>query len=273
MWEAIIGAAVALIGSLVASGKDAEAQRVREQMANEFGNNILPQLDKAVAQQAGKSAFETNAEDSTGRRAELDTLAQLDDAYRTGGSTDADLAAYDAARRKVSKAANSKAANAAMVATQRGQNNTGLGQVLAAQGSQDELESLASLDADLANAARGRAQQALLAKGQMAGQVRGDDWRALSTKLSAADVANRFNATQRQQAELINQNLPQQQYNNRLALLQARNAARLGVAQGLERQGNDARQTAGGLGQGAISFGSSWKDDEDNPHGDSGGSH
>lgn len=271
--EALIGAIIGLIGNLIGAGKDAEAQRIREMAAQEFGNDILPHIDKAIAQQVGKSAFETTAEDSTGRRAELDTLAQLDDAYRTGGSTNADLAAYDAARRKVSKAANSKSANASMVATARGQNNTALGQVLAAQGSQDELEALASLDGDLANGARNRAQQALLAKGQMAGQVRGDDWRALSTKLSAADVANRFNATQRQQAELINQNLPQQQYNNRLALLQARNAARLGVAQGLEKQGADARQTAGGLGQGAISFGSSWKDDEDNPHGDSGGSH
>lgn len=262
-YAAIIGAIAGLIGNLIGAGKDAEAQRIREQAAAEFGDEILPQLDKAVAQEAGRSAFETNPEDTTGRRAELDTLAQLDEAYRTGGSTQADLAAYDAARRKVSRAASSKAANAGLQATQRGQANTGLGQVLAAQGSQDELEALASLDAELANGARGRAQQALLAKGQMAGQVRGDDYRALSGRLSAMDLANRFNASQRQQAELYNAGLSQQNYNNRMALLQARNAARQGVVSGLERQGAQDRQTAAGVGNSAISFGQAWDEEND----------
>lgn len=257
-YAAIVAAVAGLIGSFISMGKDVEAQNLREKMAAEYGDDILPDLDRAVAQQAGQSAFETNREDTTGRRAQLDVLGELQSQYETGGNTAADLAAYDAARNKVARAAASQRANTQLDAARRGQAGSGLAAVLAAQSGQSELNALAELDADLATGARNRAFQALQARGQLASGMRGDDWRALEARAGASDLMNRFNATQRQSAELYNVGLPQQNFNNRMALLSARNAALNGVAQGLQQQGAAARQTAAGVGNSILSYGQAW---------------
>lgn len=268
MWEAIIAAAAALIGSLISAGKEAEAQALRERMAAEYGPEILPELDRAVAQEAGAAAPRT--ENDANRRAQLDTLAELDEVYRTGGRTDADEAAYNQAGRKVAARAGQRAGEAGIDAARRGQAGGPLAGVLAMQGGQDELEALASLDAEIASSGRNRALQALTTKGGMANSIRGDDWRALEAEADATDLMNRFNASQRQAAEMYNVQLPQQRFSNNMQRLAAQNAARSGVAAGLEGQGAAARQTAAGVGNAALSYGQGWDwgtkehDDEEN---------
>ena len=257
----LIAGAVAAIGALISAGKEAEAQKIREQMAAEYGPDILPDLDAAIAEQAGPAALEGMQEDGTGRQAQVDTLAELDNVYQTGGRTDADEAAYKVAGRHVAQRAGQRAGDIGIEAARRGQTGSGLSAVLQAQGGQDELEALASLDAEVASSGRGRALQALGMKGQLASGVRGDDWRAMSGRADATDLMNRFNASQRQQTTLRNAGLSQQQFDNNMNRLAGQGAARSGVAAGLERQGQNVRETAAGLGNAALSFGSAWDDD------------
>lgn len=254
----IIAAAVAAISAFVSAGKEGEAQRLRERMAAEYGPEILPDLDKAVAQQAGPSAFQSATENDSGRSEQLDVLRELENEYQTGGRSDADMAAYDVAKRKVAQQGRARAGDIAIEGARRGQAGGTLGAVLASQAGQDELDALASMDADLASSGRGRAMQALGMRGQMASGLRGDDWRSLEARASATDLMDRFNASQRQQSELYNVTLPQQQYDNNMQRLAAQNAAREGQAAGYERSGAAARQTGAGIANSAMSFGAAW---------------
>lgn len=261
-YAAIIAAAVSAIGALVSGGKEAEAQRLREQIAAEYGPEILPDLDRALAQEAGQSAFATTAEDQSGRAAQLDVEGELADIYDTGGSTAADRAAYDVARRGVSQRAAGAAQGNAIEAARRGQSAGLLGGVLASQTGQDELEALGGLNAEIASAGRQRALQALQARGNLATSRRAADWGVRSERANAADLMNRFNATQRQQAEMYNVGLPQQQFENNMRRLAGQTGAREGVAAGYEQQGANARETAAGVGNSILSYGQAWDDSQ-----------
>lgn len=266
--DAIIAAAVAAIGMLISAGKDAEAQGIRQRIADEFGPQILPELDAAVAQEAGPAANRT--EDDAMRREQLATLAELDDVYQTAGQTDADEAAYTVAGRKVAQRAGQQAGDIGIEAARRGQTGSGLGATLGAASGQSELEALAGMDAEIASSGRDRGLRALGMKSSLASGVRGDDWKALSGQGDATDMMNRFNATQRQQMTLRNAGLAQQQFDNMMRQRSAKGAALTGVAGGLSQQGADARQTAGGVANSVLSYGSAWDepdvDDEENDH-------
>lgn len=257
-YAAIVAAIASIIGALFSAGKEGDAKALRERMAAEYGDEILPELDKAIAQEAGPSALASLTEAPEGRAAQLDVMGELGDIYDSAGNTMADQAAYDAARRGVSQRASSMSQNAAIDAARRGQTGTGLAPILAASAQQGELEALAGLNADIASDARGRALQALMSRGGMASNLRAADWGVQRDKATAVDTMNRFNASQRQQAELYNVGLPQQDFDNRLALLRQKHGIQEGVAQGDERSGAAARQTAAGVGNSALSYGQAW---------------
>lgn len=257
-YGAIIAAAASAITALIAGGQEQEAQRLREQIAAEYGPQVLPDLEKAVAQEAGPSAFEGLTADDTGRQTQLDVDQELANIYDSGGRTQEDEAAFNVARRGVSQRAAQRAGDAAITAAQRGQTAGPMGAVLASQSGQDELEALAGLNAEVAASGRQRALQALMSRGQMAGQMRGQDWQQLSERANATDLMNRFNASQRQGVETFNRGLPQQQFDNNMGRLAAQSAAINGQAAGLERQAAGTRQMGAGLANSALSYGQAW---------------
>lgn len=273
MWEAIIAAAAALIGSLVSAGKEAEAQALREKMAAQYGPEILPHLDEAVAKTAGPSEFQNLTEDPRNKATQDEVSTQLADIYDTAGQTQADQAAYDVARRGVSQRAAGQAGNIAIESARRGVGNGGVSAALASQSGQDELEALAGLNAQIAASGRERGLQALTARGGLASQQRSQDWNARSGRATAMDLMNRFNASQQQAVEMYNKGLPQQNFDNTMRLNSARDSATAGVAGGLEQQGANARQTAAGLSNAALSYGQAWdwSQDPNNPKNKGGG--
>lgn len=259
-YAAVIGAVVGLFTQLLAMGQEGEALALRKQLAAQYGDDILPHLDKAVAQVAPDSAFGQLA--GTSNRPQMEVDAELANIYDTAGQTTADQAAYDVARRGVSQAAGQQAGDIASMAARRGGVTGGLQAALISQTGQDELNALGGLNASIAADSRGRALQALMGRASNASAMRGQDWREASDRAAALDLTNRFNATQQQQAELTNQQLPQQAFNNRLALLAGRQGATEGAAGNLERAAAGTRQQGAQLGQSAISFGQAWDDDE-----------
>jgi hypothetical protein len=258
MEGAIIGAFVALLGTLISSGKEAEAQHLRQQIADQYGPDILPEIDRQIAQETGKSAFETSQMPAQGRAAQVDVDQELANIYDTAGNTAADQSAYDLARRNVSRVASTNSANAGLSAARRGQAGGGLGAILASQSGQDELDALAGLDAQMAADSRSRGLAALNARAGNASSLRGGDWRELEGRASAIDLNNRFNASQRTGAAQWNAGIPQQNFNNEITRLSGRSAAVNGVAQGMDRSADAVRQTAGGVGNAAASYGQSW---------------
>ena len=259
-YAAVIGAVIGLFTQLLAMGQEGEALSLRKQLAAQYGDDILPHLDKAVAQVAPESAFGQLA--GTSNRPQREVDAELQNIYDTAGQTQADQAAYDVARRGVSQAAGQQAADVASTSARRGGVTGGLQAALISQTGQDELNALGGLNASIAADSRGRALQALMGRASNASAMRGQDWREASDRASALDLTNRFNATQQQQAELINQQLPQQAFENKLGLLAGRRGATEGAASNLERSAQGTRQTGAGLGQSAISFGQAWDEDQ-----------
>ena len=101
----------------------------------------------------------------------------------------------------------------------------------------------------------------------MASGRRGMDWNVQSDKATATDLMNRFNASQRQGAEMYNVGLPQQQFDNNMDRLAAQSAARGGQAAGMDRAAAGTRQQAAGIGNAALSYGQAWDwaQDPNNP--------
>lgn len=260
-YAAIIAAVASLIGQLISSGKEAEAQALRQKMADQLGPDILPHLDKAVAEHVD-SSMPTGAAD-VGRTSQLETLKQLENEYQTGGMSKADQGAYDVAARQVNQRASSDAGNISAQLAQRGQSGTGLGAVLASQSGQDSLEALAGLDAEAASAGRSRAMQALMGKASTSGALRSGDYE----KSGAIDTMNRFNAAGLTAAQMYNLGIPQQNFDNNLSRINGQNTALAGVASGIDSQGRSARETAAGVGNAALSYGAAadWAQDPENP--------
>lgn len=250
-YAAIIAGAISAITALVSMGQEAEAQRLRKSISAQYGEEVGTMLDDALAQEAGKSGFEGLTEDSTGRQTQLDVDQELANIYDSGGRTQEDEAAFNVARRGVSQRAAQRASDAAITAAQRGQTAGPMGAVLASQSGQDELEALAGLNAEVAASGRQRALQALQARGQMAGQMRGQDWQQLSERANATDLMNRFNASQRA-------GFQQNQIDNRMGLADRQAAAISGEAAGLAGQAAGTRQMGAGLANSALSYGQAW---------------
>lgn len=263
-YAAIIAAAASVVGGLLGAGKDAEAQRIRDQMAAQYGPDILPHLDKAVAEQAGPSALTQSQVPQQGRETQLDLDQELKSIYDNAGTTPQDEAAYTLAKRKVNEQAAAQAGDVALSAARRGQGASPLAAVLASQVGQDSLESLAGMDAQQASDSRQRAMQALMGRASNANAMRGQDWQQFEGINSAADLMNRFNASQRQQVGLRNADLSQQAYQDNLQRLAGLQAAETGQAQGLNQQGQTYRQAAAGVGNAALSYGSGWDDTDPN---------
>lgn len=262
-YAAIIAGVISAITSLVAMGQEQEAAALRQRIVAQYGPEILPDLDKAIAQEVGPSALATM--DDKGRQIQGDIDTDLAEIYDTAGNTPADEAAYDVARRSVSQRASQRSGENAMSVAQRGQAGGQLGSVLAAQSGQSELDALAGLNAEVASSARNRAMQALSARAGNAAQMRGGDME----KASATDLMNRFNASQRQGAEMYNVGLPQQQFDNDMLRRQAQAAAINGQASGYERAADGTRAMGAGAANSAMSYGQAydWSQDPDNKKG------
>lgn len=254
----VVAAVASIIGMLISEGRADEAQQLRMKMAAEYGDEILPMLEQAVAEQAGPSAFEGMRESPDARERQVSVDDELAAIYESGGNTAADQAAYDLSQRRVAAMGAGQAQDIAMSAARRGQSGGPLASVLAANVGQQQLDTLGAMNAQQAADGRNRALGALQSRAGLASNIRGQDWGALSARAQAMDMQNRFNASQRQGASMYNAGLPQQNFNNRMGLIGARNNARSGVAAGLDASGAAARQTAAGLGNAALSYGAAW---------------
>lgn len=246
---AAISAGVALIGEAIRAGKDAEAQKIRADLAAQYGPEILPQLDSVLLETIPRSELANVIEDDALRGRGLDILDRLEEEYRTGGMTEGDRAALGLVQRAAAAEAGSANASLDQTMAARGIRNSGLAAALATQSSQNATNATALAGSNMAAQGRMRAIQALEAAGGLGRGMRSDDWRAMSTKAGAQDELNRFNANAKFQTGLANNQVKQAAFNADMMRRQAQANARLGEASGLQQQGQDASRFWGGLGQ------------------------
>lgn len=264
MWGAIVGGLVSLVGGLFGAGKDGEANAVRRQIADQYGEDKLVELDRLVAEQAGNTELGGITEDPALRGAQMRALTSMEDVYNTNGMTPADVAALQHAQ----DAAGGQSASAyqgiqQMLAAQGVDASPGLRSALYSQAGANAGATAGRMGTDFAVQARQRALQALEGMAGLAGSTRGQDYRVSSDRANAQDRINQFNASMRANTNQYNAEQEQQEYANWLAMMQAKGNALSGVASGLNMSGDSIRGTAGGIGAGITTYGRYEDEDED----------
>lgn len=257
---AIIAAAASLISSLIALGKDLEAQRVRSDFAKKYGALQLPHLDKEIERKLGPSALEKIRENPEVRASQLGALRALEQEYQQGGMTPADAAAMQLAANAVSARAGSDYQSAArQMASRGGVRGGGAEAALYAQSGQNAANALGQMGLGAQVAARSRALQALEAQGGLSTQIRGQDYQRDSDLARAQDRIQEANLRMAIDTKRYNDQLKADEFNRRIALLQAQSNAINGVASGLQTEGQTIRNVGSGIGQGAMSVGSAYQ--------------
>lgn len=183
---------------------DIEKQKI-QLLASELQGEYRPELEQALG--LGPSAMEDISADEQLLQAQRDSLEGISE-IAEGGMTEADLAANREIRREIDQSA---AARQKAVLNQMAQRGVlGSGMELAAQlSAQQEAADRQSRAGDtLTQQAQARALAALQNQGSMAGQMRGQDFSEDSAVARARDAIDKFNTVNRQ--SVIQRNISEQ---------------------------------------------------------------
>jgi uncharacterized iron-regulated membrane protein len=212
------------------------------------GSNIKPLTPEEIAQmQAGQTEYDKIRLDPTAMNAWMNALKQMQGVADEGGM---DLQSRVAQRQAQAMAAQQEQMQ--RQAIQQAASNSqryGGGGELAAQmmAQQGGANTAAMAGAQNASDARSRAIAAMAKSGQMAGDIRGQQFSEQAARAQSQDAINRFNASQRGNAFMANKGL---------GMAADRDSANRGAAIGA---------AAGGvLGAGEYLFGSQKKKQEPN---------
>jgi hypothetical protein len=232
MEAAAIAAAVSLVGRLIseaiAAGDYARAEKLRMDAVAEYGEDILPELEKVEAETLGRSELGNIKADPAARNAQMDALARLGEFSAPGMSAEdvGDLRmAQDAAGGVAARAAG----QGEQLAAARGLQRSGLSQALAQQGAQAGAQTAADAATQLASARRQRQLQALGQMGQLGGSIRAEDYGQASDAARAQDAINQFNANMNYGARNQRNANRQLGFTNQMTLKNNRNVARTGL--------------------------------------------
>jgi hypothetical protein len=251
---AAIAAAAALIGAAIASGDEAKARAIREDIAKKIGDTKLPVLDRLVAQKLGPEELQKYQKITKPMQAQSDVLDKWMAEVNAKGETPEDRAAYLRMQQEADSIS-----SAASSAVQRGMNARGLSGsgmefALQQQGNQSAINRANASGIEAAADARGRYMDALRQAGALGGQMRGQEL----TAMGAQDEINKFNARAQSEADRYNASIAQQEFDNEMAKNAAESNAKNGVANDYDRAGANTRGTAGGVGNAAATL-SQWE--------------
>jgi hypothetical protein len=253
---AAAGIAAAAAGRAIAEGDYQRAADIYAEAEKEYGPEILPEMDKLIAQEVPPTELAKFREDASLRQAQMRGLRELENVYESEGTTAADEAAMRLANAQVSGRAGSDYQNINQMLARRGQVAGGAqAAAMYGQAGQNSALALGQMANESAIAARQRALQALEASTGMAGQIRGQDYGIARDRGMAQDAINQFNARMRDDTQRGNVDMAQREFMNELALRDRRNEARYRRAGNYDMRGDRTNETFGGIGQGLVSAG------------------
>ncbi len=253
-YAAIIAAAAAIIGSLIAAGQEAEAQEVRKSVAQKYKDLPLPLLDKVVAQKLPPDAAERYSKTTKASQAQGDVLGKYMEEVNAKGETPEDRAAYLRMQNEAGGIANASQAQVQRNMAQRGLGNSGMSFALQQQGAQAAANRANEAGIQGAADARGRYMQALQGAGGLSTSMRGQEMDAMK----AQDAINMFNSRQQSDADMQNNANKQAQFSNSLNRLGGEANALNGVATGMDNSAQGTRSAAAGVGNFAASAGAAY---------------
>jgi hypothetical protein len=165
---------------------------------------LTPELEQAINQ--GDTALNDVHTDPRLKQAQLDALTGLQDVSDKGGMTLTDTSNLRKVQDDV--AATDRGRRGAIMQNLASRGASGSGFELAAQleNAQDSATRESKSGLDVAAQARDRALDALMKGGELAGNVRGEDYSEAAKLAEAKDAISRFNAANRQDVQTRNVN-------------------------------------------------------------------
>ena len=185
------GVIAGIIGGLIQGGLSIfAAQKIREAAEaslREYGQIDLPQLEKIVFQAAGPTAVEQLRSDPALKQAQMKSLDALQGISDAGGFNLADRAVLNKTMKQAGQA--SATADGRVLASMNARGLGGGGQEFLTRQLQNQQYAERESDAaqNIAGQAQARALDAIMARGRMAGDLRGQDWNENLTTARAHD--------------------------------------------------------------------------------------
>lgn len=251
-----VAAAATAIAAAVAQGEIDKANAIRQKVLEQYGDDIVPSLDKAIAQEVGPTALAAIKEDPETRGSQVDVMRRLQEVYQQGGHTKEDEAALQLANEGAQQQSSSDYQSLQQNLAARGQgNNPALAAAMAAKASGDVVNATARNRRQTMADSRGRAFEALQASGNLAGNIRGQDYRQAEAAASAQDRINQFNATQHTNTDNENNRRRLQQFQADMEIRNARGNAYRDIANGHKDSADNARAAGAGIANAASSAG------------------
>lgn len=253
---AVVGAIVSAVGAAIAEGDFQKARELREKAASEYGDEVLPQIDRALKQEVGESAFASIVTDEAPRSQQNAAMRRLSELSEADGHGAGDEAALQLANQGAQQAAASDYQSMQQLLAARGQqNNPALMAAMRANLGGSVVQATATNRYRAQADGRDRAMRALDMSSNIASNMRGQDWAQSSGRASALDRRSEFNAGMAMDVNNENFRRDQARFHNRLDLKGRRVDANDRVAGGLEQKGQNTRSVAAGIGNSVTSAG------------------
>jgi hypothetical protein len=250
MEAALVQAVIGIVGELLAADQRDEAEALLGRMRTQFEGIQLPNLEEIEAQQLGDTALADIKADPTLEAAQYDSLGQLGDISETG-LADADRAAMNRMANMTARRQKAGMAGIQQSMAQRGLAGSGLEYGARMQEAQDSNQRLSEEGQNVAGDAAQRRMNAILARGDMSGRMRGQQYNEKSEAAKARDAIARFNAASRDSASRYNQGQRQQRFANQMQKTGAIANPTNALAGFKAQSANDTRQFYGNMGAAA----------------------
>lgn len=247
-YTALIGQFLSSVGSSAVSAglKNMSQDQARDillRAQNAYGEVDVPTLEQLTADALGPSDLEGYTPDPRYQEAQLRALSRLQE-LGNGGMSGQDQATLNAAMGKVARTegAGRNAIRNDMAA--RGTLGSGAELAMALDNNQNASDRAHQAGLDVAGRAQQRALDAIMSGGNLAGDLRGQDFSEKERIAAAKDAIKKFNATRTSDAYKTRAGIQLQKAGGMAGLAP-------GVANTYTQQGNNNAALAGGLGTAA----------------------
>jgi hypothetical protein len=245
MWQQLllqfaVSAGSSILANKAKNSSEEEARAILQAAQDEFGKVDIPTLEQLAADQLGPSALEGYTPDPKLQQAQLRALDKLQE-VGDGGMTMQDQAVLNAAMGKVARTegAGRNAIKGDMEA--RGTLGSGAELAMSMANNQAASERAHQTGLDVAGRAQQRALEAIMQRGGLAGQMRGQNFSEQERIAAAKDAIAKFNAVRRPDAAKTRAQL-------QLARAQGMAGMAPGIARTQTNQGQNDAAMIGGLG-------------------------
>jgi hypothetical protein len=217
MWPVVIAAAAAIGGALISAASNSKSLQQQKDLIKQardtYANIKDPKQQALVLEELKKQGVYTpemeqvfNAPDSAFAdyqadpemvQAQKDALYQLKD-LSENGLNDTDRLEIERAKRDMVGQQTTRDANILDSLRSRGMQSAGMEQAMRQSSDQASSDRLADYEAGVQAEARNRALQAMMQRGELAGNIRGQGFNEEQAVAAAKDRINMFNAQNRQ---------------------------------------------------------------------------